>query len=66
MDLKTVTVLWMDDREETYPDVSTIVREGILHIHQYVPPRGSMVREWHLPTSNIRVWYPDGQAPPGG
>ena len=65
MDLKTITVQWMDDIEETYPDVSTIVREGILHIHQYTPPRGSLVREWHLPTANIWAWYPADQAPAG-
>lgn len=61
MDLRDIIVTWMDDREETYPDVSTQVRDGVLHIYQYVPPRGTMKREWHLPLSNIRVWNPAGQ-----
>jgi hypothetical protein len=35
MDFRTITVIWMDDLEETYPRVETIVRDGVLHIHQY-------------------------------
>ena len=61
MDLKTITVLWMDDREETYSDTTAAIRDGVLHIHQYTPPRGSLVNTWHLPLSNIRAWFPAGQ-----
>ena len=62
MDLDTITVWWMDDREETYPDVSTVVRDGVLHVHQYIPPRGTLIRSWHLPLANIRVWASASQA----
>jgi len=61
MDLKTITVLWMDGEKETYSDVAVSVRDGVLHIHQYGPPRGSLTREWHHPLSNIRTWHPAGQ-----
>lgn len=65
MDTKTITVLWMDDREETYPRASTVVREGVLHIHQYAEITHTLTGEWHLPIANIRCWYPDGQGGPG-
>lgn len=65
MDLKTITVLWMDDHEETYPDVTTTVREGVLHIHQYTGLRESIAREWHWSMINIRGWYPAHQDRPG-
>lgn len=61
MDLKTITVLWMDDREETYPDIQHSVRDGILHIFQYKAATRGLLAEWHLPLDNIRVWYPAGQ-----
>ncbi len=61
MSLKTITVLWMDDREEIYPDIETTVRDGVLHIFQYTGITHGLRAEWHLPLSNIRIWYPDGQ-----
>jgi hypothetical protein len=63
MDLKTIIVLWMDDREETYPQVETIVRDGVLHIHQYVPKTLKRIREWHWSLYNIRGWWPADQEP---
>jgi len=61
MDLRTIVVVWMDDREETYDGVQTSVRDEVLHIFRYHPKTLKMTREWHLPISNIRYWYPDGQ-----
>lgn len=58
MDTKTIVVLWMDDREETYPNVATVVRDGVLHIHQYTELTHRLTGEWHLPTANIRTWEP--------
>jgi hypothetical protein len=64
VDTRTITVIWMDDREETYPRVETIVRDGVLHIHQYDTKTLKRTAEWHIPTANIRMWYPAGQEPP--
>jgi hypothetical protein len=64
VDLRDITVTWMDGREETYPQVSTQVRDGVLHIYQYASPRGVLEREWHHPLFNIRTWNPAGQDAP--
>ncbi len=64
MDLESITVLWMDDKQETYPNIAHSVREGVLHIHQYAEKAHSIIREWHWPISNIRGWYPASQDPP--
>jgi hypothetical protein len=65
MDTKTITLLWMDDREEIYPDVTTTVREGVLHIHQYTGQTHVLTAEWHWSMINIRGWWPASQARPG-
>lgn len=57
MDLK---ITWMDGIVETYKNVTTSVREGVLHIHEY-DKRHALVAEWHFPTNNIRVWAPADQ-----
>lgn len=64
VDLKTIVVLWMDDRRETYADVQTQVLNGALHISQYKATTRGRLNEWHLPLSNIRIWYPADQEPP--
>ncbi len=64
MGLKTITVLWMDDRQETYPYVETTVRDGVLHIYRYAGITHGLIAEWHPPLSNIRIWYPSDQEPP--
>ena len=64
MDLKTITVIWMDDQKETYPDVQTQVLNGALHISRYKTAERGRLNEWHLPLSNIRIWYPSDQEPP--
>ena len=64
MDTKTITLLWMDDREEIYPDATTNVMNGVLHIHQYDEKTLKQVAAWHWSLSNIRGWYPAGQKPP--
>lgn len=61
MDLKTITVQWMDGQQETYSNVVLSVREGVLHIHQYKTDTHALAREWHHPLSNIRTWQPAGQ-----
>lgn len=58
MDLKTIVVTWKDGEVATYEDATASVREGILHIHIYHAPRGSLIGEWHFPASNIRAWGP--------
>lgn len=64
MDLKTITVLWLDDREETYSGVATTVRDGALHIHQYTGITHTLQAEWHIPLASIRLWFPAGQERP--
>ena len=64
MDLKTITVLWMDDRTETYLDVQTSVRDDVLHVFQYKKDTVRLTAEWHLPLCNIRGWWPADQSPP--
>jgi hypothetical protein len=64
VDLQTLTVLWMDDRQETYENTTHSVREGVLHISVYAEKTHSIIREWHWPISNIRGWYPASQDPP--
>ena len=56
MTLKTVVVTWMDGPVAAYEDAMASVREGVLHITIYSPPRGAQIREWHFPTYNIRSW----------
>jgi hypothetical protein len=58
VDLKTIQITWMDGQKETYKEVTTSVRDGVLHIHQYAGEAHLLTSEWHFPTSNIRVWSP--------
>jgi hypothetical protein len=58
VDLKTITITWMDGVTETYPHVTTIVRDGVLHVHQYTSVTNTLAAEWHFPITNIRVWAP--------
>lgn len=58
MDLRDITVTWMDDREETYRGVSTRVHESVLHIYQYTSITNALRNEWHIPLANIRIWNP--------
>ena len=54
MDLDTITVTWMDDRVATYPNVSSSVRDGVLHLHPVHAaqfPAGREVASPDLPTS---------------
>jgi hypothetical protein len=37
-------------------EVETRVSEGVLHVYQYSGVVRSLMREWHLPTVNIRIW----------
>ena len=56
---RAITVVWMDDRIETYADAETALNNDVLHIHQYT---GRMITgEHHLPISNIREWHPADQ-----
>jgi hypothetical protein len=64
MDTRTIVIQWMDGREETYPRVHVAIRDGVLHLQQYTERTYDLTAEWHIPTANIRVWYPAGQAPP--
>ncbi len=57
MDLK---ITWMDGITEIYENVTTSVRDGVLHVHEY-DKRHALIGEWHFPTANIRVWAPAGQ-----
>jgi hypothetical protein len=66
MKTETIWVLWMDDREETYPRVSAMVRDGVLHLHQYTEKTYNLTAEWHHPIANIRTWCPADQKPPEG
>ena len=58
---RDITVLWMDDREETYPGAETTVRDGVLHLFSYSGVTRTVLSEHHLPLCNIRDWYPAGQ-----
>lgn len=58
MDERTITVTWMDGITETYKNVTTSVREGVLHVHEYNDRHTLIINEWHFPTANIRVWNP--------
>lgn len=49
----------MDGKRTVLSDVTTSVREGVLHVHRYGSGgSGPITGEWHLPTSNIRWWSP--------
>lgn len=56
MDLK---ITWMDNVSETYRNVTTTVRDGVLHVHEYSGVTHAIIGEWHIPTANIRVYAPD-------
>jgi hypothetical protein len=58
VDLKTVEITWMDGEQQVYKEVTTSVRDGVLHVHQYAGEQHVLTNEWHFPTSNIRVWSP--------
>jgi hypothetical protein len=58
---RAITVIWMDDRTETYSDAETTLHNGVLHIHQYTGITRTLRNEHHLPISNIRDWYPADQ-----
>jgi hypothetical protein len=58
MDLK---ITWMDGITETYKNVSTSVRDGVLHVHEYSDITRVIIGEWHFPTNNIRVYAPAGE-----
>lgn len=58
VDLKTITITWMDGVSETYRNVATSVRDGVLHVHRYTSVTNQLTGEWHFPISNIRVWGP--------
>jgi len=60
MSLVDLKITWMDGITETYCNVTTSVRDGVLHVHEY-DIRHSLVAEWHFPTANIRVWNPVDQ-----
>lgn len=55
----TIVVVWMDGASETYPHVTTSVRDGVLHVYQYTPLTNVLTFEWHFPISNIRMWHPE-------
>lgn len=61
MNLRDITVTWMDEREETYCGVSTQVHEGVLHIYRYTGITNTLMNEWHIPLANVRAWNPAGQ-----
>ena len=56
MTLSTIRVVWMDGKKAIFVDVTTSVREGVLHVHRY--RSNNIIREWHFPTNNIRWWTP--------
>ena len=58
MDLKTIEITWMDGQTAVYKSVTTSVREGVLHIHEYAGDAHVLTNEWHFPTANIRLWAP--------
>jgi hypothetical protein len=58
MDLK---ITWMDGITEVYRNVSTSVRDGVLHVHEYSDVSHVIISEWHFPTANIRVYAPAGK-----
>ncbi len=58
MDLRTIEITWMDGQSEIYKSVTTSVRDGVLHVHEYAGDAHILTAEWHFPISNIRVWAP--------
>jgi len=59
VDLKNIRIEWMDGPSREYANVTTSVRDGVLHVHQYAAPSSVLVTaEWHFPISNIREWKP--------
>jgi len=58
VDLKTIEITWMDGQSETYGNVTTSVRDGVLHVHAYTGITSTLTGEWHFPISNIRQWTP--------
>lgn len=58
MDLKAILITWMDGESETYSPVTTSIRDGVLHVHEYASATNGLTGEWHFPLSNIRSWQP--------
>lgn len=53
----TVTVTWMDGKQDTYRCYDAYAKDGVLHLTQHMNS-GEPVRAF--PVANIRIWTTEG------
>lgn len=61
MNTSTIKVTWTDGYSEVFSNVTTTVRDSVLHLHQYGGVCSVLMREWHIPLFSVRIWKPEEQ-----